>query len=70
MVPPSPSLGLSFLGCKKEIGAMKLCFWEQVLPLRNGDKAQHWGRGWEGEKRELLGRKRVQMGGGRGDLGH
>ena len=40
------------------------------MPLRNGDKAQHWGRGWEGEKRELLGRKRVQMGGGRGDLGH
>ena len=47
-MPPSPSLGLGFPGCEKETGARKLCFWEQVLLLRNEDKAQHWGRGGRG----------------------
>ena len=51
VVPPSPSLGLGFPGCETETGARKLCFWEQVLLLRNEDKAQHWGRGGR-ERRE------------------
>ena len=64
---PFPSLGLSFLGCKQGVGARHLCFWEQIFPLRNGDKAGPWGRGGRKERRGLPGGKRMQA---RGDLGH